>query len=378
VESDSLYTAGLGEITAGKQVASEEETKTGSGKFFVRGSKNKIGAGGSGQIWVLKPDQYSAPAGRPHLFGVDRAHQKELVVKETFEVILDGEDNVGSVKEALKQHLAHLKLGAWQRTHPESAAVPDAFLIQGSGSGSAFIGMERFRTDLMKLIAPGESRLPPAVQMSFARAMVSGLQGLHEQQSDGGRIVHLDIKPHNFMTNYEAETGGKEDNKSKEGKEGNVTEGKAEAASTQLVIIDFGMARLQQLGELQARVSLGGLGTPAYMAPKVLAVAKGQALPVGADYTHCDVWAVCATIGTMVWGLEPWSESNPHAVTTLAAQYAAKERSTFWPFGAAPSPNNVRVPGGVAGQPSLANVVHHCLNPEGPLSAGELMALLSQ
>jgi serine/threonine protein kinase len=106
----------------------------------------------------------------------------------------------------------------------------------------------------------GQPGLPTEHAIEYVRQACEALQYVHDQQ-----IIHRDVKPQNMIL----------------GEHG-------------VVLVDFGIARLLEEGELAGTV---GIGTPRFMAPEVFGG--------GAVSPRTDVFGVAATLWTLIAGRPP-------------------------------------------------------------------------
>jgi serine/threonine protein kinase len=156
--------------------------------------------------------------------------------------------------------------------HPRVVRILDHF----SESSGQYLVMELVRgIELGNLIRQrGTPGLPADQAVEYVRQTCEALQYVHEQQ-----IVHRDVKPQNLIL----------------GEDG-------------VVVVDFGIARQLDDGELESQGTVG-IGTPRFMAPEVFA--GGSVSP------RTDVFGVAATLWTLIAGRAP-KYADPTRLHSLA------------------------------------------------------------
>jgi serine/threonine-protein kinase len=151
-----------------------------------------------------------------------------------------------------------------------------------SEDGAAFLVMELLQGETLedRLERKG-GRLPPGEVLQLADQLLDVLVAAHERG-----IVHRDVKPDNlFLT-----------------------------TSSQLKVLDFGIARLRELASSTDDGTTGAgmfMGTPAFMSPEQ---ARGRWDEVDAQ---SDIWSAGATLFTLLSG------RNVHEAETLTDQLVA-------------------------------------------------------
>jgi len=142
--------------------------------------------------------------------------------------------------------------------HPRVVRIIDHF----SASSGQYLVMELVHgIELGALLKQrGSPGLPVDQSIAYVRHACEALQYVHDQQ-----IVHRDVKPQNLIL---GENG--------------------------VVLVDFGIARQLDEGEMQGTV---GIGTPRFMAPEVFA--GGRVSP------RTDVFGIAATLWTLIAGRTP-------------------------------------------------------------------------
>lgn len=118
--------------------------------------------------------------------------------------------------------------------------------------------------------------------VTLARTLATALHQAHQMG-----IVHRDLKPANIMINQDAEP----------------------------VLMDFGLARRQQPGEVELTQQGMILGSPAYMAPEQV---EGKIVQIG---PATDVYALGVILYEMLSGRKPFDG----AVTSVLAQIQSKQ-----------------------------------------------------
>jgi serine/threonine-protein kinase len=175
--------------------------------------------------------------------------------------------------------------------HPGAVAVLDDDTAE---DGGAFLVMELLEGKNVEELWDGANgRLPPRVVAWIADQLLDVLSAAHARG-----IVHRDVKPANlFLT--------------RDGK---------------LKVLDFGIARLRESSDAMLSTSTGVmLGTPAFMAPEQ---ASGRHRDVDA---RTDVWAVGATMFTLLTGQIVHEADNAQALLVAAATAAPRKVAPLAP-----------------------------------------------
>jgi serine/threonine protein kinase len=111
----------------------------------------------------------------------------------------------------------------------------------------------------------------PAQSCAWALAALYGLDHAHRRG-----ILHRDVKPENLLF----------------------------SATGALKITDFGLARIIGTGAVALTRTVGGFGTPAYMAPEQVSRTAGRLSPA------TDVWALGAVLYEMLAGERPFADGE--------------------------------------------------------------------
>jgi eukaryotic-like serine/threonine-protein kinase len=185
-------------------------------------------------------------------------------------------DREVAVKQFRKGHhqygIAEARLAARVR-HPHVAAVHD--IVQRGGMSCLVMDYHGGAT--LAALLRGGRPLPPPIAAALGLQLLAALQAVH-----AAGIVHCDVKPANLLL----------------GDDG------------RLVLIDFGIAESTARGPGHpARRNGDVVGSPAFMAPELV---RGEAPKPAAD-----LWALGATLYTVVEGRRPFPHADP--VPTLAA-----------------------------------------------------------
>ena len=190
---------------------------------------------------------------------------------------------------AIRQRFLAEGYAANKVDHPDAVAILD----EGEDAdGTVFIVMEllRGRTVLERLMAGGP--LPVAAVVSIAQSVLSVLAQAHERG-----VVHRDVKPSNIFETDEGRT----------------------------LLLDFGIARVQE-GDTAFLTRPGStLGTPAFMAPEL---AAGRLEELDA---LTDLWAVGATMFQLLTAEVVHPSRNDNELLVLAATEPARSLAALRP-----------------------------------------------
>jgi eukaryotic-like serine/threonine-protein kinase len=175
--------------------------------------------------------------------------------------------------------------------HPGAVAVLDDDVAE---DGAAFLVMELLEGDSIDdLWTRAGRRLPLWAALGVAHQTLDVLEAAHKCA-----IVHRDIKPANLFL---------------------VRDGR-------LKVLDFGIARLRDATTSHLATRTGAmLGTPAFMAPEQ---ALGEVNEVG---PQTDVWALGATLFTLISGELVHEANNPSQLLVKAATTPARSLSAVAP-----------------------------------------------
>ena len=190
---------------------------------------------------------------------------------------------------AIRQRFLAEGYAANKVDHPDAVAILD----EGEDAdGTVFIVMEllRGRTVLERLVAGGP--LPVAAVVSIAHSVLSVLAQAHDRG-----VVHRDVKPSNIFETDEGRT----------------------------LLLDFGIARVQE-GDTAFLTRPGStLGTPAFMAPEL---AAGRLEELDA---LTDLWAVGATMFQLLTAEVVHPSRNDNELLVLAATEPARSLAVLRP-----------------------------------------------
>jgi serine/threonine-protein kinase len=174
--------------------------------------------------------------------------------------------------------------------HAGAVAVLDDDVAE---DGSAFLVMELLDgAPVDEIWMEHERRVPAAIVLSIADATLDVLASAHERG-----IVHRDLKPANLLVTCEGE----------------------------LKVLDFGIARLRDERGGGGTATGAMLGTPAFMAPEQ---ALGKTAEIDAQ---TDLWAVGATLYTLLSGVLVHDGDNAQQLLVAAATKPAPRLSTVAP-----------------------------------------------
>jgi serine/threonine-protein kinase len=176
--------------------------------------------------------------------------------------------------------------------HPGAVAVVDDDVAE---DGAAFLVMELLvGSPVDSLWRRYGKKLPLGATLVVAYELLDVLSAAHDKG-----IVHRDLKPANIFVTAEGT----------------------------LKVLDFGIARIREVakGNVQATSTGMMLGTPAYMPPEQ-AMAKSSEMD-----GRTDLWAVGATIFTLLSGELVHEGENPTMLVILAATEHARSLATVMP-----------------------------------------------
>jgi Protein kinase domain len=151
--------------------------------------------------------------------------------------------------------------------HPNLAEYVESGVAPCGGRSAAYIAMRYLPgNSLRERLAEGGGKISAEQALQVAQGISAGLLCLHEHG-----VVHRDLKPANV---YLPSAGG-------------------------VVILDFGLARMQDLTTITARGAF--VGTRAYCAPEQIR---------GESDVHSDLYALGAILFEMLTGHRPFKASN--------------------------------------------------------------------
>ena len=170
--------------------------------------------------------------------------------------------------------------------HPGAVSVLDDDVAE---DGSVFLVMELLEGQTLESLASDapSNRIDPPTVLAIVDQLLEVLAAAHDKG-----VVHRDIKPENlFLT-----------------REGRVK------------VLDFGLARMRELRQGQARMTKNGspMGTPAFLPPEQ---AQGHWDKVDA---RADLWAVGATMYTLLTGRLVHDTTNVNQLLLAAMTQPAK------------------------------------------------------
>jgi CheY-like chemotaxis protein len=191
---------------------------------------------------------------------------------QTYEAERDGERFAVKVfyelpATAESRERFHREVSSLRIEHPNLAEYVDSGVAPCGGRPSAFIAMRYLPgSSLRERLAECRGKISWKQALEIARGICEGLQCLHAHG-----VVHRDLKPANV---YCPARGG-------------------------VVILDFGLARVQDLTTITARGAF--VGTRAYCAPEQI---RGEG-----DF-HSDLYALGAVLFEMLTGRVPFPATN--------------------------------------------------------------------
>jgi serine/threonine-protein kinase len=197
-----------------------------------------------------------------------------------------------SMRSDIRQRFLKEGIAANTVGHPGAVSVIDNDTTE---DGAAFIVMELLDGAEVEALWEGLGRRMPAPYvLALTHQLLDVLASAHARS-----IIHRDIKPQNLFVTYEG----------------------------QLKVLDFGIARVRDAAASSgANVTDTGmmLGTPAFMAPEQ-ALAKSSEID---DRT--DLWAVGATMFTLLCGQYVHEGENGAQVAIKAATTSARSLKSVW------------------------------------------------
>jgi serine/threonine-protein kinase len=216
-------------------------------------------------------DKYrlAAPLGEGGMGAVWTAQNLALDALVAIKLIRNDVDVPGAAERLLTEARAAARL-----RHPGIVRVFDFGATQ---HGDPFIVMELLTGESLGNVLEREGRLPALTAVQLLLPICEALHVAHQQG-----IVHRDIKPENFFL---AEGDGR----------------------LQPKVLDFGIAKVEQVS--RGKVTQAGtiLGSPDYMSPEQ---ARGDE---GVDF-RADIWAFCVVLYECVTGSVPFEDPNYNAL----------------------------------------------------------------
>jgi len=198
-----------------------------------------------------------------------------------------------SVRPDICQRFLREGVAANSVKHPGVVAVTDNDTAE---DGAAFIVMELLDgAEVQALWDAYGRRMPVERVLAVAHQLLDVLAAAHAKS-----IVHRDIKPQNLFVTHEG----------------------------QLKVLDFGIARVRDAFASGSSATHTGvlMGTPAFMAPEQ-AYAKASEIDA-----QTDLWAVGATMFTLLAGEYVHQGENPTQIMVQAATTPARSLGTVAPW----------------------------------------------
>jgi serine/threonine-protein kinase len=211
------------------------------------------------------------PAGKGGMGAVWMARDRVLDVAVAIKVIRRDARVSGAEARLLTEARAAARLG-----HPAVVRVLDFGKTEW---GDPFLAMELLEGETLAALLAREKRLSPQRAVQILLPVIDGLAALHTKQ-----IIHRDLKPDNIFL------------------------ARDEASRVKPKIVDFGIAKLEQLGPHEAITHCGEvLGSPAYMSPE-------QARGLGGIDHRTDIWSLCVVLYELIVGTRPFHAKNYNAM----------------------------------------------------------------
>jgi serine/threonine protein kinase len=229
-------------------------------------------------------DRVLGSGGMATVYAVTHRNEKRLAVKMLHPEISNRSD--------LQERFLREGYLANSVKHPGTVAVLDD---DTTDDGAAFLVMELLEGGGVEEIWEANARsLPPRAVLALAHQVLDVLAAAHARG-----IVHRDIKPANlFLTN-----------------------------ERKVKVLDFGIARLREPSFDSQNPTHTGmlLGTPAFMAPEQ-AMAESREIDA-----QSDLWAVGATLFTLLTGELVHTAANAQQLMVRAATSKARSLATVAP-----------------------------------------------
>jgi len=132
--------------------------------------------------------------------------------------------------------------------------------------GNAYLVMDFVAGQRLDAIIEEEGKIPLDVTLNWARELFDAVNYCHQQG-----VLHRDVKPQNVIITPKGEVS----------------------------LVDFGLAKLMDVGDQQTRTVMRGLGTPEYAPPE-----QYDAVPGSTD-TRSDIYGLGATFYHALTGTPP-------------------------------------------------------------------------
>ena len=168
------------------------------------------------------------------------------------------EDTLSGLREQFQQE-AQLLAGL---RHPNLPRVSDHF----EEDGNAYLVMEYIYGRRLDEIIVQEGELTEEQVLHWARQLIEALAHCHERG-----VIHRDVKPQNVMITWHG----------------------------QVILVDFGLAKLVDPNDPHTRTVMRGLGTPEYAPPEQYDTRKGGTDP------RTDIYSLGATLYHALAGTPP-------------------------------------------------------------------------
>jgi serine/threonine protein kinase len=212
---------------------------------------------------------------------------KEVAVK----ILHEG---YGGREESVKRFLREAR-AASLINHPNIVDVTD---FGKSSDGTVFFVMELLLGEALDVVLQRDRRLDLMRAITIVNQMAGALGSAHSKG-----IVHRDLKPENVM--LIRREGRRELIRQINDDDGPHTVSEREKAFDFVKILDFGVAKVRDPDENDARVTQQGIvfGTPEYMAP--------ETARVGISDPRTDIYALGIMFYEMLTGMVPFTGETP-------------------------------------------------------------------
>ena len=188
--------------------------------------------------------------------------ERAVAIKFLHAGLMDSKDSIARFK---REALTMSRL-----THPNCVSVIDI----GIGESAPYIVMDFVTGRTLEDVLTGAGRLGPGRAIYLTKQVLSALTHAH-----GQKLVHRDIKPANIMLST------------------------AEGTADHVFVLDFGLAKFNNMSGSDITGASVLLGTPAYMSPEQT---KGQ--NVGPE---SDVYSTAVLLFELLTGGKPYSADTP-------------------------------------------------------------------